>query len=81
MEIDCNSTINVQGAYVLSFCMLKHLHKEFRSQDTCSYIFFTYVQGVYINATCTDDGTVHVLDSLDLEIMVLKRLIFITFII
>lgn len=75
----CNSTINVQGAYVLSFCVLKHLHKEFTSPDTCSYIFFTYVQGVYINATCTDDGTVH--RSRLLEIMVLKRLIFITFII
>lgn len=60
LDHDWNSTINVQGAYVLSFC---YLHKEFRSPDTCSYIIFTYVQGVYINATCADDGTVHVLDS------------------
>lgn len=43
------------------------------------HFFFTYVQGVYINATCTDDGTVH--RARLLEIMVLKRLIFITFII
>lgn len=34
---------------------------------------------VYIHATCTDDGTVH--RARLLEIMVLKRLIFITFII
>lgn len=37
------------------------------------HFFFTYVQGVYINATCTDDGTVH--GARLLEIMVLKRLI------
>lgn len=64
LDHDCNSTINVQGAYVLSFCVLKHLHKELRSPDTCSYIFFYLcTRCIYIHATCTDDGTVHVLDS------------------
>lgn len=56
------------------FVCLNTYTKNLEVQIHVHTSFFTYVQGVY-----THDGTVH--RARLLEIMVLKRLIFITFII
>lgn len=76
-------TVIVQSMYkghmFYHFVCLNTYTKNLEVKIHVHTFFFTYVQGVYIHATCTDDGTVH--RARLLEIMVLKRLIFITFII